>query len=43
MADWRAARAGLPEVKVMRREEKASKDIIAFILNLALVEMFVFV
>jgi hypothetical protein len=43
VTDWRAARAGLPEVSVMRRENKASKIIIAFILNLVLVEVFVFV
>jgi hypothetical protein len=41
--DWRAARAGLPEARVMRREKKASKNIIALILTLALVETFVFV
>ncbi len=43
VTDWRATRAGLPEVRVMRRAKKASKDIIAFILTLALVETFVFV
>lgn len=43
VTDWRAARARLPEVRVMRREQEASKNIIAFILSLALVETFVFV
>ncbi len=43
VTDWRAARAGLPEVRVARRDKKASKNIIEFILTLALVETFVFV
>ena len=43
VTDWRAARVGLPEIRAMRREKKASRYIIAFILTLALVETFVFV
>jgi hypothetical protein len=43
VTDWRATRAGLPEARVTTRERKASKNIIAFILTLALVKTYVFV